>query len=105
MAEPPPLMTWMLEVSASPEGTPAAAASTVGTLPSTVGLKRSTSLQIWRTAKGLRHPEADSTTREPPPTRVANAWVSAPPTWYSGMPKSVLRPGLPESIITFSAQA
>ncbi len=48
---------------------------------------------MFLTEAGLRHPEGDSTTRQPPPVSVASACVSEPPTWNSGMPNNRLIPG------------
>ena len=67
-------------MSASPGGTASVAASTVGTLDSASGLKRSTSRQMFFTAFGLRQPLGDSTTSEPPLDRVSSTCVSEPPT-------------------------
>src|SRR6185437_10893866 len=88
MADPPPAAYCRLDRSALPGGTVSVAAMTVGTLPIPSILKRSTNLQMFLTEAGLRHPAGDSTTRQLQAHRVASAWVSEPPTWNSGMPKS-----------------
>src|SRR5215813_13318066 len=93
IADPPPAANFRLEISAFPDGTPIAAASTVGTLENASHLKRSINAQMFLTELGLRHPAGDSTTRQPPALRVAKVCVSEPPTWNSGMPNSRL-PGL-----------
>ncbi|MGY3420067.1 hypothetical protein ACVWZW_000542 [Bradyrhizobium sp. F1.13.4] len=67
-------------MSALPGGTASVAASTVGTLDSASGLKRSTSCQMFLTALGLRHPLGDSTTSEPPADSVVSTCVNEPPT-------------------------
>src|SRR5487761_1532163 len=90
MADPPPAAYCRLDRSALPGGMASVAAITVGTLPIPSILKRSTHPQMFLTAAGLRHPAGDSTTRQLPAHRVASAWVSEPPTWNSGMPKSRL---------------
>src|SRR5580658_4592026 len=94
IADPPPAAYCKLDRSALPGGMANVAASTVGTLDSAWGLKRSTRPQMFLTAAGLRHPEGDRTTRQLPAAKVLNACVSEPPTWNSGMPKSKLVPGL-----------
>lgn len=91
-------------MSALPCGTASVAASTVGTLDSASGLKRSTSPQMFFTEFGLRQPLGDSTTNEPPADSVSNTCVSDPPTWNSGMPNSMLAPGFDFSS-RLSAQA
>jgi hypothetical protein len=80
IAEPPPAAKRRLDTSAVPCETAKVAASTVGTLDSASGLNRSTKPQMLRIEAGLRHPDGDSTTRQPPALRVAMACVSEPPT-------------------------